>query len=188
MIIGIVGRKGSGKTSAANRITEKWDFKLMSFARPLKEIAAELFNVPIKWMYDEELKNNPIDHLKNNMTPRKLLQWFGTEIVRGIYPDAWIDLMSRKLSKETSNRIVIDDVRFWNEAYTIQNLGGHLIGVSIEGEDKSDMHGSERFVEPIQNTLCERVYCAPKGLPALYSWVDDVIGNILTSYDLLNNV
>jgi len=180
MLIGIVGRKGSGKTSAANLLVKEHGFKKMAFSDPLKEIVSELFGVGYVNFTDEYLKTKEIPHMPG-WTPRRLMQYFGTEVVRNLYYNAWIDIMERRIKRETNQDIVVDDVRFINEAELIKKLGGVLIGVEVEGEDKSDLHDSERFVEQVQNEYCMFHYCAPKGLLKLHTWMDQTLGIIKNS-------
>lgn len=45
MIIGVSGFKSSGKDTVANYLVEKYNFKRISFADPLKDMVAELFDV-----------------------------------------------------------------------------------------------------------------------------------------------
>ena len=48
MIVGLVGWIGSGKNTVANILTEKHNFNPDSFAAPLKDATAQIFNWPRK--------------------------------------------------------------------------------------------------------------------------------------------
>jgi hypothetical protein len=64
-----------------------------------------------------------------NLTPRWVLQYWGTEVCRqGFHDDIWIASVENKMRKTTDN-IVISDVRFPNEIKAIHNAGGKVIRV-----------------------------------------------------------
>ncbi len=144
MLIGITGQMESGKTTAAEWLTKKYDFSIFSFAHPLKKSCAELTGLDMKYFTDTNLKYEKIE-LLNGKTTRWLMQSFGTEFVRNtIHPDFWINRMKQKLDKiSVTGRIVIDDIRFANEAKLIHDLGGKVIHI-IRGERKS-YHSSEKI-------------------------------------------
>jgi hypothetical protein len=62
-------------------------------------------------------------------SPRKILQWWGTEYRRAENPTYWTRIMLQRvhhLLREGQVRIVITDVRFENEADAVHGAGGHL--------------------------------------------------------------
>ena len=64
-----------------------------------------------------------------NLTPRYILQYWGTEVCRqGFHDDIWIASVENKMRKTTDN-IVISDVRFPNEIKAIHNAGGIVVRV-----------------------------------------------------------
>jgi hypothetical protein len=64
-----------------------------------------------------------------NLTPRWILQYWGTEVCRqGFHDDIWIASVENKMRK-TKDSIVISDVRFPNEIKAIHNAGGIVIWV-----------------------------------------------------------
>lgn len=60
-------------------------------------------------------------------TPREVLQFVGTDIMRFYVPTYHIDVVKKKVLE--SNNIIITDVRFKNEANLVYELGGLLIRV-----------------------------------------------------------
>ena len=69
-----------------------------------------------------------------NLTPRWVLQYWGTEVCRnGFHDDVWIASLENKIRK-TSDNIVISDVRFPNEIKAIHNAGGKVVRV-VRGAD-----------------------------------------------------
>jgi hypothetical protein len=69
-----------------------------------------------------------------NLTPRWVLQNWGTEVCRqGFHTDIWIASLENKLRK-TNEDIVISDCRFPNEIKMIKNLGGKTVRVKRGNE------------------------------------------------------
>lgn len=58
MIIGLIGKKGSGKSTAAKIAKEEFGYKILSFAKPLKEMLSECFGLPMHYFVDPVLKES----------------------------------------------------------------------------------------------------------------------------------
>ena len=129
-IIAICGSKRSGKDVLAKYIVATRGFKKLSFAEPLKKAVRELFNFnDIQVGIDEE---NAVGDEKEiiderwGISPRKALQFFGTEIMqhtidelipntnRGFLADILLSRISDAAS-DTCNNYVISDLRFLHE-------------------------------------------------------------------------
>jgi hypothetical protein len=64
-----------------------------------------------------------------NLTPRWVLQYWGTEVCRkGFHDDIWIASLENKL-RNSRDEIVISDCRFPNEIASIKNAGGKIVWV-----------------------------------------------------------
>jgi hypothetical protein len=64
-----------------------------------------------------------------NLTPRWVLQYWGTDVLRkGFHDDIWIASLENKMRK-TGDNIVISDVRFPNEIKAIHNAGGIVVRI-----------------------------------------------------------
>jgi hypothetical protein len=64
-----------------------------------------------------------------NLTPRLVLQLWGTEVCRkSFHDDIWIASLEARLRNSKDN-IVISDCRFPNEIKSIKNAGGQVIWV-----------------------------------------------------------
>ena len=136
MLIGFSGKKGSGKSYFANYLVNNKLFIKLSFASPLKEITKILFNLS-----DEDVKDPIKKELINpkfNASPRELMQWLGTDIMREEFNkkfnysgSIWIDSVKDKIKTLLDNNkdVVIDDVRFQNEVDMIHSLGGIVINL-----------------------------------------------------------
>ena len=80
MLIGLVGKKGSGKDTTADFLVEKFDFKKKAFADPLKSVVQKLFLLEKDDLYDP-IKKETIDP-RWGMSPRQMMQMVGTDMVR----------------------------------------------------------------------------------------------------------
>jgi hypothetical protein len=139
MIIGFVGFIGSGKDTAADYLVNFHGYRRDSFANTLKDAVACVFGwdrvllegrtkEAREWreqvdMWWAERLNMP------NLTPRLMLQLWGTEVCRnGFHDDIWIASLENKMRK-TKDNIVISDVRFPNEIKAIHNAGGIVVRI-----------------------------------------------------------
>ena len=138
IIIGITGRKGSGKDVIGNYFHERYGGIKIAFADALKKACKEIFGFTNEQVYgNDKEKEDPFWHI----TPRTILQCVGTELFReklgelvpSIGESVWIQCVKRKIEnlvKEGKYLIVITDVRFQNEIDMIHSLGGKIIRVS----------------------------------------------------------
>jgi hypothetical protein len=144
MIIGVCGLIGAGKDTIADYLVNIHEFRRDSFAATLKDAVSLVFGwdrtliegrtkqsrewreqVDVWWA---ERLNMP------NLTPRWILQYWGTDILRNYFhDDLWIASLENKLRNSQDN-VVISDCRFPNEIRGIQQSGGYVIRVS-RGED-----------------------------------------------------
>lgn len=142
-LIGFAGPVGSGKTTAAKAT----GFKRTYFAEPLKKCVRDLFLFSDEQLYTLEGKE-AVD-ARWGKSPREIMQHFGTEYIRANFDNFWVRRMAMELLNlrtQGFNNIVIDDVRFENEAAMIRGAGGVVIHIDRPGPartSKSD-HASEQ--------------------------------------------
>ena len=139
MILGICGLIGSGKDTIADYLVNFHEFKRDSFAGSLKDAVAFVFG------WDREMLEGRTKQSREwrervdpwwskrlnmpNLTPRWILQYWGTEVCRkGFNDDIWIASLENKLQNTTDN-VVISDCRFSNEIAAIKNAGGKVVWV-----------------------------------------------------------
>jgi hypothetical protein len=140
MIIGICGLIGAGKDTAADYLVNFHEFKRESFANTLKDAVSSVFG------WDREMLEGRTKHAREwreeidpwwserldmpNLTPRLVLQQWGTEVCRkAFHDDIWIASLENKLRKSEDD-IVISDCRFPNEITSIRKAGGRVIRIT----------------------------------------------------------
>jgi hypothetical protein len=163
-IIAICGAKRSGKDVLSKYLVHKYKYRKLYFAEPLKKAVKELFNFSdIQVGIDEENANgDEKDNIDERwgISPRKALQYFGTEImqykINELIPNANRSfladmLLSRIIENE---KYVISDLRFLHEYEKIKNLNIIVIKVIRPLINKTiDEHISENEYEKIPNCI-----------------------------------
>lgn len=137
-IIGICGFIGSGKDTAADYLVNFHGFKRESFASTLKDAVSSVFgwdrdllegrtNEAREWREQEDSWWSA--RLGKTITPRLMLQLWGTEVCRrGFHDDIWIASLENKLRSSKDN-IVISDCRFPNEIKGLREQGATIIWI-----------------------------------------------------------
>ena len=198
MIIGLVGFIGSGKDTAADFLVNQHGWRRDSFAAPLKDAVATVFG------WDRDLLEGRTtesrawrecvdswwsDRLGMEITPRRVLQLWGTEVVRrGYHNDMWVASLEHRLLKTTDN-VVITDCRFPNEITAIQRSGGRVFRIQ-RGPDPAWMPSAMEYLEN-RGEICQPPSLLPHA--SEWSWLasrldatitnDGSIGDLYTSLE-----
>jgi hypothetical protein len=139
MIIGVCGFIGSGKDTVADYLVNFHEFRRESFASTLKDAVANVFGWDRTLLegrtaeareWREEVDTWWAERLAMpTLTPRWVLQYWGTEVARrSFHDDIWIASLENKIRNSKDN-IVISDCRFPNEINAIKNAGGKIVWV-----------------------------------------------------------
>ena len=161
MIIGVCGFIGSGKDTIADYLTNFHGYRRESFANSLKDAVAYVFG------WDRTMLEGRTKQAREwreqvdpwwaqrldmpNLTPRWVLQYWGTEVCRkAFHDDIWIASLENKLRNSTDD-IVISDCRFPNEIKSIKEAGGIVIRVKRGDDpawykDAADMNAGDRCI------------------------------------------
>ncbi len=139
MIVGVAGFIGSGKDTIADYLITFKGFRRMSYAEPLKDAISAIFG------WDRELLEGTTKYSREwrdtidpwwaerldikHLTPRWVLQQWGTEVGRrAFHDDIWIASVENKL-RSIKDDIVLSDCRFPNELKSVKRAGGITIRV-----------------------------------------------------------
>lgn len=158
-IIAVCGYKRSGKDTIAKYLNKKYNYKHLKITYKLKECLKLLFD-----LRDHELETDKKEKInkKWNITPRKLMQFIGTEIfqykIQEILPDIdkkfWIktfltDSLVNNLRNKKDFHIVISDIRFIHEYEELKKLNIPISVIKVTNDNimidsNEELHISER--------------------------------------------
>ena len=192
MLIGVVGLIGSGKGTVADRLEKNHGFRKDSFAKSLKDAVGSMFN------WDREMLEGKTDESRawreqpdafwskqmgKEVTPRWVLQYFGTEVMRGqMYDGIWVDSC---LGRYNGTPTVISDTRFINEIKEIKAMSGKIILVKrgkLPTQKEMQDNGAHRSEWDWLNSEFDHVIDNDSTLEKLYAKVDDlIISNKITN-------
>ena len=187
MIIGFMGKKQSGKDTAAKFLINNYAFQRYAFGDPVKKICKIMFG-----FNDEQLYGNKKERIDPdwNISPRQAFQVIGTEFAQfGIYkylpeltekiPHRELWVMSFKkwywdnLKEDKNLRVVISDVRFSHEVNAIRDLGGIIVKLNKDNISL-DNHTSEKEMDNISQDRIDYDIYNNEGIPELYTKINQI--------------
>lgn len=182
--VGFTGRAGSGKSLASHFFTRK-GYHDHSFAEPIKRIVQykngtinpqQVLEYIAKDLlrYSTEIEPEFLDRVSKTLSEgwsrvlqydcstRELYQKVGTEYGRDAIPHIWIDYLLGMIRDE--RRVVVDDIRFQNEADALRGDGFTIVKLEapyeirrqrLEGKYGTDStewenHPSEQEIDQIE--------------------------------------
>jgi hypothetical protein len=165
-ILGICGKKRSGKDTAGEYLIEKYGYIRYAFGDPVKDICRVMFKFTEDQLYGD--KKEIVDQ-RWGITPRESFQKIGTDfgqqalhkIIPGITGQVrtrqfWTKHFQLWVNEQLKNnpdiKLVITDVRFKHEAKIIKEFGGSIIKIERDGLSK-DKHISETELENVSASI-----------------------------------
>lgn len=133
MLIGLHGKKRSGKDTAADYLVKTYGFEKIAFADGVRECLYALNPIVDCYQgarrYRDVIDKFGYEHSKDVFPDiRRLLQRMGTEVGRELIDDdLWVNLLFAKLNNQTN--YIVSDVRFENEAKRILEYNGVVIHI-----------------------------------------------------------
>ena len=147
MLIGMTGRAGTGKDTAADYLAKAHRFMPIAFASPLRVMLQAGLGLTDEH-FTQARKNEPIDWLSKS--PRQLMQTLGTEWGRNhVNRSLWIRVAERELHSLAGLDVVFTDVRFEEEAAMIRSRGGIIVRMVRFDASPVHAHMSEAGI-PLQ--------------------------------------
>lgn len=159
-LIGLHGQAGCGKDTVAEFLCETQQFRQISLAQPIRNGISTMFGLPMEYLTDRKLKDEPIDLLCGH-TPRHVMQTLGTEWGRNhICLDVWLKIAQREIDYQASlaaannlflNGIVVSDIRFEGEAKWLRDQGGTIWHIRRPSNPHAlnTSHESEKPIVPL---------------------------------------
>ncbi len=131
-LIGISGKRETGKSSLAKALVKNHGFIRLSLADPLKLMCQELYGLTNEQLFGTE-KETPTKYRRTDgsyFTPRDILIREGC-LKRSIDPFFWCKQLHEQLENysmdSTASNFVIDDIRFVNEIHYFNKLGAKFV-------------------------------------------------------------
>lgn len=177
-VLGLAGAARSGKDTVADYLVKRYGFVKFSFSDALYREVQQAFSLPDQSLLrDAATKDTPSDRLialncldddfikvvaehmpgyymaDVPMSPRQVLQWWGTEYRRAQNPNYWLDKASDFLDamcygtiypEHAPQHFVNTSVRFPNEQAWIHSLDGNVWHLRRDGLTGVADHVSER--------------------------------------------
>ena len=158
IIIGMGGRKESGKDTVADFLVEEHGYT----KHEMSSVLHDIFMVMDPWVSVREDEAEISEFIrpgfmrystlcatvgyveaKRFREVRRLLQALGTDVGRNmISEDVWVDVMRHKITN-TEGNVVFTGVRYPNERALLRELGGTAVWVNRPGLPEGDTHTSE---------------------------------------------
>lgn len=188
ILIGLTGAAGVGKDTVADYLVTRYGFEKKSFAGPLKRVLLEMdpiIGADLRYPYtmihlSDALQQYGEDAVKD-VYPlyRRYLQRLGTEGIRAIEPNFWLDAAMREL--DYSRKYVFTDVRFPNESAAIMNERGTVWQIDGPRRRKAVPHSSESYAGHmgeehllLNNGSMDKLYAEADYALGLMNWKDKV--------------
>ena len=166
-ILGISGKRGVGKTALANYLARHRGFIVVSFAKPLRELAKSLFPFSEFDFVSPARKEKPFSGYP--WSPREFLIHLG-EFMRYHDEAYWVKKGVESCS-DPEQRYVFDDVRYPNEAEAIKAVGGKILRINryeknnpygkdldIPSESSMDKYAFDYTIQDCANTTLSQLH------------------------------
>lgn len=198
-IIAICGFIGAGKDTVADYLVNFHGYRRESFANRLKDAVSVVFG------WDREMLEGRTKasrewretrdewwsaRLKQDITPRWVLQYWGTEVVRkGFHDDMWVASLEHRLLSSKDD-IVITDCRFPNEIAALKNIGATVLRVK-RGPEPDWYNAAEKYNKGIREVgwAISREELARHNVHASeYSWVGSDFDHVLDNNSTVDSL
>ena len=144
LVIQLLGFARAGKDWTASQLKAYFEsqgksVEIMSYAAPMKRIAATLFDITLEQL--DNYKNHPLEYVIDitqlsefkvpvdihNTNFRRFLQLLGNDAIKPIFGDnVWAKLAKANIDKSTADIIIIPDCRFTVE---LNEVGGTTVRI-----------------------------------------------------------
>lgn len=155
-LLAVTGQKRSGKDTVAAFFVDEALYEKVAFAGPLKGMIKTLFlTAGLSEEEAEERINGSEESKEESLTvlqgksSRFAMQKLGTEWRNFFGANLWSDIVKAKV--DSSERVVLTDMRFLHESAFVKERDGFQVRVRRAGQKKgADLHPSETEMEKIE--------------------------------------
>lgn len=182
MIIGLTGYKQVGKSTAASYLENTHGFARHNMKdaliREMKGKLPDTLQQLALCYYGLDANVKP-RHFLNKLFKEKppimraLMQNYGTEVRRSGDPDYWTRRWKDTLP---DGNVVVDDVRFMNEAEAVREAGGIIVRIERSDISFGGHHSSETEQDGIIPNAV--IYTEPGGFDDLERHIEEIYKNI----------
>lgn len=131
MLISISGKAGAGKDTIADYLINRYGYKKISLADPIKRLVKDIFVLSDHVVYDRVAREQPLPQW-GGWTVRKLLQTIGTELFRkNIDEEIWVKSLIFRVNSDPDSNYVVPDCRFGNELSYLTNNCKNFISIKV---------------------------------------------------------
>jgi len=185
-ILGLLARAGHGKSTVAQHLVATRNAEVQSLAGPLKRAAQRVFGFTDEQVWGAQ--KEAIDP-RYGFSPRWLLQRLGTEGLRAefeedIHVRALLRGLRRRPADQPPRLVVVDDVRFPNDARLIAEGGPDFRGAVMKlvctdaaPGPAAGTHASEDAIDAVRPTDVAFTVTSSRaqGLAHLYREVEEAL-------------
>ena len=161
-VIGLLGKAGSGKSTAAALLRDEYGAEDLSIARPVKLIAIDVFGFTPEQVFGDATIKEAVDE-RWGVTPRKVLQDIAEAGRKHLGKEVWIRGILKHIRESKHSLFVIEDMRYEIEASLIgalnfasdQPIGGYVFRLTCEDSISTDdgTHPTEAEVDLVDPSL-----------------------------------
>lgn len=192
MIVAFMGFKQVGKSTASSYLESKYGFVRLNFKDTLVaelqknfpgllQSLVEMYKqYPELWKTEGAEKSSELNVAIDNLfvvkpvLVRNLMMNYGTEVRRGDRAEYWVNKWTVKLWKLGSDvNVVVDDVRFPDEASRVNEEGGIIIRLTRPDMTTGGEHTSE--TKQLQIEADYTIECKQGDIESLYRQLDVIM-------------
>lgn len=158
MLIGVCGKKGSGKDTFANfiqKICPSVEFQKMSFAKPLKDICHDIFGIDKKFLWGSDADKNTVVCVWGKYFKQSILEKYGKD---------QYDLMTaREFMQVLGTDCVRQDLSKLNAPYRGQILDiiQSRLNIADLSTYKFDATWIDLLLQEVKSQSADIVFCVP---------------------------
>jgi len=188
VIVALLGRKGSGKTTAAQFVRVVHGAKVFSFATKVKQLAGIVWGFSEEQLYGTQEEKEKVD-ADIGISGRDGAQRLGQGARQVIDDNIWVDAcLSQireqcKIDRDSPNRplYIIDDARFTSECTAIRkydDVKGIVVKVVCPSSDRSD-HPTEKAVDEVPSYCIDYTVVNDGDVEAFQSEISRIIAEVI---------